>query len=215
MFDAKTRCERFADILSHDEKEMLKNTGQFTKKQLEVVLNYPLNDIATNFDTNLQSDRLSNLLAIDYKTYMVDDILHKVDRATMSVSLEGREPLLDHRIIEFVAQLPSDMKIKNGDKKWLLKQITHDYLPKEMMDRPKMGFGVPIQEWFKDELKEYFEIYLSKKALSEHELFDVDEVLKMKNEYLSGANTGVTKLWFILMFQMWYEKWMKNPNLYT
>ena len=208
MFEAKTRCERFADILSHDEKQMLKETGQFTKKQLSEVLNYKHKELFTNFDTDIQDDRLSNLLAIDYKTYMVDDILHKVDRATMSVSLEGREPLLDHRIIEFVAQLPSDMKIKDGDKKWLLKQITHKYLPKQMMDRPKQGFGVPIQEWFKDELKEYFEKYLSKKALSEHELFDIDEILKMKKQYLADENVGVTKLWYMLMFQMWYEKWM-------
>jgi asparagine synthase (glutamine-hydrolysing) len=208
MFEAKTRCERFADILSHDEKQMLKETGQFTKKQLAEVLNYKHKELFTNFDTNIQSDRLSNLLAIDYKTYMVDDILHKVDRATMSVSLEGREPLLDHRIIEFVAQLPSDMKIKNGDKKWLLKQITHKYLPKEMMDRPKQGFGVPIQEWFKDELKEYFEKYLSKKALSQHDLFNIDEILKIKKQYLAGENVGVAKLWYVLIFQMWYEKWM-------
>lgn len=86
----------------------------------------------------------------------------KVDRASMSISLEGREPLLDHRIIEFAAQLPSQLKYKNGDKKWLLKQITHKYIPKEMMDRPKMGFGVPIIDWFRDELPEYFMIYLNK-----------------------------------------------------
>ncbi len=208
MFDAKTRCNRFADMLSHDEKQMLKASGQFTKDELSQVLNYKVKELETNFDTVINQDRVSNLLAVDYKTYMVDDILHKVDRATMSVSLEGREPLLDHRIIEFVAQLPSEMKIKNGDKKWLLKQITHKYLPKEMMDRPKQGFGVPIQEWFKEELKEYFEKYLSKKALSEHELFDVDEVVRMKDEYLSGANVKVTKLWYVLMFQMWYERWM-------
>jgi len=208
MFDAKTRCERFSDILKYDEKQMLKATGQFTKDELNEVLNYSVKEIMTNFDTEVYQDRVSNLLAVDYKTYMVDDILHKVDRATMSVSLEGREPLLDHCIIEYVAQLPSDMKIKNGNKKWLLKQITHKYLPKEMMDRPKKGFGVPIQEWFKKELKEYFEVYLSEKALSKHGLFNVDEVLRLKNEYLSGSNANVTKLWFIFMFQMWYERWM-------
>lgn len=208
MFDAKTRCNRFADMLNHDEKQMLKASGQFTKDELNSVLSYTVDELLTNFDTDVHQDRLSNLLAVDYKTYMVDDILHKVDRATMSVSLEGREPLLDHRIIEFVAQLPSDIKIKNGDKKWLLKQITHKYLPKEMMDRPKKGFGVPIQEWFKEELKEYFEKYLSKKALSEHGFFDVDEVVRMKDEYLNGANVKVTKLWYVLMFQMWYERWM-------
>jgi len=208
MFDAKTRCNRLADILSFNEKQMLKASGQFTRDELNKVLSYPVVQLMTNFDTDVNQDKISNLLAIDYKTYMVDDILHKVDRATMSVSLEGREPLLDYRIIEFVAQLPSDIKIKNGDKKWLLKQITHKYLPKEIMDRPKEGFGVPVQEWFKVELKKYFEAYLSKKALSKHGLFDVVEVLRMKEEYLSGANVKVAKLWYVLMFQMWYEKWM-------
>jgi len=208
MFEAKMRLNRFANMLSYDEKQMLKASGQFKKDELKMVLTYSAKELMTNFDIDISQDKISNLLAIDYRTYMVDDILHKVDRATMSVGLEGREPLLDHRIIEYVAQLPSHIKIKNGDKKWLLKQIAHKYLPKEMMDRPKHGFGVPIQEWFKEDLKEYFEKYLSKKALKEHDLFVTDEIIRMKDEYLSGANVTVTKLWFVLMFQMWYSRWM-------
>ena len=148
------------------------------------------------------------MLAIDYQTYMSDDILTKVDRSTMSVSLEGREPLLDHRIIEFASQLPSNLKYKDGDKKWILKQITHKYLPKKMMDRPKMGFGVPITEWFKDELKEYFFIYLNKGRLDREGLFNSDEVIRLRDEYLDGSNSNVQRLWFILMFEMWYERWM-------
>lgn len=100
-------------------------------------------------------------MAIDYKTYQLDDILTKVDRATMSVSLEGREPLLDYRVIDFVARLDPSLKINNGNKKYLLKQITHKYLPKEIMNRPKMGFGVPMFDWFKAELKDYLMTYLS------------------------------------------------------
>ena len=148
------------------------------------------------------------MIAIDYKTYMVDDVLTKVDRATMSVSLEGREPFLDYRIIEFVATLPSHYKYQNGTKKHILKEITHKYLPKEMMDRPKMGFGVPIHEWFKDELKEYFLHYLDEKRLEKEGIFNAREVVRLRDRYLSGEKQGVDNLWSILMFEMWYEKWM-------
>ena len=130
--------------------------------------------------------------------------------STMSAGLEGREPLLDYRLIEFAAQLPSKLKYKNGNKKSLLKQITHKYLPKELMDRPKMGFGVPITDWFKDELKEYFMTYLSKERLENEGIFNVEEVLLMRNRFLQGDNESVRRLWFILMFELWYEKWMIN-----
>jgi asparagine synthase (glutamine-hydrolysing) len=126
----------------------------------------------------------------------------------MSVSLEGREPLLDYRIIEFAAQLPSHYKYKNGNKKHILKEITHKYLPKEMMDRPKMGFGVPIYEWFKDELKEYFLTYLDEKRLEQEGIFNPKEVIKLRDRYLSGEAQNVEKLWSILIFEMWYERWI-------
>ncbi len=122
-------------------------------------------EIRNNFgeDVSKIRDDLDKVLAIDYSTYMRDDILTKVDRATMSVSLEGREPLLDNSIIEFIAQVDSKIKYKNGIKKYILKEITHQYIPKELMDRPKKGFGIPIFEWFKDDLKEYIDYYLSQR----------------------------------------------------
>jgi len=208
MINSETRCNKFAEILDFDEKQILKASGIFTKKELTKILNYLVNDLKTNFDYQINQNKISNLLALDYKTFLVDDVLHKVDRATMSATLEGREPLLDHRIIELVAQLPSDMKIKNGSKKWLLKQIAHKYLPKKMMNRDKKGFGSPIQEWLKNELKEYFEEYLNEKTLNQHELFNVQEVINLKKQYTDGVNINANKLWYILMFQMWYKKWM-------
>jgi len=165
-YNFKTRYEKVKEILrSKDCVEAMDHTGMyFTKTETDEILKKGLSKIETNFDQasslTAQNDDINKMLAIDYKTYMTDDILTKIDRATMSVSLEGREPLLDFRIIEFAAQLPSHYKYKNGNKKHILKEITHKYLPKEMMDRPKMGFGVPIYEWFKDELKEYFLTYL-------------------------------------------------------
>ena len=209
MIDTKTRCNRFAEILNFNEKQILKASGIFTKEELTKILNYLIKDLKTNFECQINQNKISNLLALDYKTFLVDDVMHKVDRATMSATLEGREPLLDHRIVEFAAQLPSNMKIKNGDKKWIIKEITHKYLPKKMMNRDKKGFGLPIQELLKDDLKEYFEEYLTEKTLNQHGLFNVHEVIGLKKEYTNGSNIKVTKLWYILIFQMWYKKWMQ------
>ena len=150
---------------------------------------------------------LNILLATDYQTYMTDDILVKVDRATMYFGLEGREPLLDHRIVEFVSQIPSEIKYKNGVKKYILKEITHKYLPKQMMDRPKKGFGVPIQDWFKEDLKYYLEEYINEKELKVHNLFNIEYVLQLKLSYFNH-NDNINKLWYILVFQMWYKRWM-------
>lgn len=200
-------------LLAKDSVEMLKLTSQhFTRDQINNLLIPQTKKIVNNFDLKISdiNDSLNKMLAIDYKTYMVDDVLTKVDRATMSVGLEGREPLLDYRLIEFVAQLPSELKYKNGDKKYLLKKITHKYLPKTLMDRPKMGFGVPITDWFKDDLKEYFMTYLSAERLENEGIFNVTEVISMRNRFLDGDNENVTRLWFILMFELWFEKWMKN-----
>ena len=139
---------------------------------------------------------------------MVDDVLVKVDRATMSVSLEGREPLLDYRLIEFLAQLPSDYKCYKGEKKSILKEITHKFLPKEIMDRPKKGFGVPVMFWIKDQLREYFMYYLDKDKLEKQGVFNTYEIIRLRDRFLQGNAENATRLWFVLMFQMWYEKWM-------
>jgi asparagine synthase (glutamine-hydrolysing) len=193
--------------------DILKDTAAYMPfDEVHLLLNKKSKKVETNFDKassiSKQNDDINSMLAIDYKTYMMDDVLTKVDRATMSVSLEGREPFLDYRIIEFVATLPSELKYKNGVKKHLLKEITHKYLPKKMMDRPKMGFGVPIHEWFKDELKEYFLHYLDKSRLEKEGIFNADEVVRLRDSYLRGEKQAVDTLWSILMFEMWYERWM-------
>lgn len=167
-------------------------------------------DLKTLFDESVSSSHiLDQVLAIDYKTYMVDDILTKVDRATMSVALEGREPFLDQNIIHWAAQLPNDMKIRNGNKKWILKEIVHKHIPKPMMDRPKAGFAIPIEVWFQEELSEYFSLYLNSTYIQNQCIFNFDEVSHWLKMYQLGKNEYMTQLWNILMFQLWYEKWMK------
>ena len=179
------------------------NTKYFYDVEIEKLLNRKYNSLETYSENSID-----NMLCHSFKTYLNDDILTKVDRATMSVSLEGREPLLDYRLIEFVAQLPIEYKQAGCQTKYILKEIVHKYIPKEMMDRGKMGFSIPIFEWFSDELKVYFEEYLSEKAISESGIFDYKYVQTMKKSYYNGYGNP-HKLWLILMFQMWWEKWVK------
>lgn len=153
-------------------------------------------------------DQMDKMFAIDYKTYLPNDILAKVDRASMSTSLEAREPLLDHHLLEFVAQLPEKLKIKNGNKKYLLKQIVHDYVPKELMDRPKMGFGVPVSDWLRHDLKYYTEEYMSAKDFAKHGLFKLQEIDYIMKRFFDGDKNFDGLFWYLLMFQMWYKKWM-------
>ena len=180
--------------------------------ETQLLFNKDIINLSTPFNEgaklNDENDLLSKFQAIEYKTYMVDDILQKVDRATMSVSLEGREPFLDQRIIEFVAKLPSDYKYKGGIGKYLLKEIVHGYVPKEMMERPKMGFGVPLESWLKKELKPLFLDVLNEKHLIEQGIFNVAHVIKMRDKYLNDEPVEFQRLSFLFLFQLWYKKWM-------
>ena len=168
-------------------------------------------ELLTPFDSenelNDWNDSLDKIMAIDYKTYLPGDILTKVDRATMSVSLEGREPLLDHRIIEFVATLPSFYKINGNTKKFLLKEIVHKYVPQSMMDRPKMGFAVPVIDWLRSDMKYLISEFLSSEKLSLHDLFDEDYIDEILKKYFEGNNDDFELIWCLLQFQMWFCRW--------
>lgn len=214
QYNFATRYEKLKQILgSNNMLEVFKYTSQeFSIADIQSLLKASYEKNENNFDLydSLHNDvePLNKLLAIDYKTYMLDDILTKVDRATMSVSLEGREPLLDHRLIEYIATLPADFKLRNGQKKYLLKKITHRYIPNAIMDRPKKGFGVPITTWFRDELKDYLMRYLDHSLLQQQGIFNAEAVVSLRDKYLDGASENGQKLWSLLMFQLWYEKWM-------
>lgn len=185
----------------------------FTTSELNDLARFEADKTITGFDElALLSQDLSDLdkmMALDFKTYQLDNILTKVDRATMSISLEGREPLLDYRLIEFVSRLDSDYKIKNGNKKYLLKEITHKYIPKELLDRPKMGFSIPLERWLKEGFYDYLEYFFSPEKLKAHGLFNVSQIIRIKDQFLKGHDYLLGKVWTVLVFQMWYEKWMK------
>ncbi|MDR0801744.1 asparagine synthase (glutamine-hydrolyzing) [Fluviicola sp.] len=190
---------------------MLSMSQLFTDDQVEKLSTHAFKKISSYFDSTELTNYspLAFAQAMDYQTYLPDDILQKVDRASMTVSLESREPLLDHRLIEFAAQLPDNFKFREGSKKWLLKEIVHQYVPKPMMNRPKMGFAIPIESWLKNELRSLLETYLSKEHITEAGIFHWTEIERLKSSFLSGKMEFGVKIWYLLSFQMWYEKWGK------
>ncbi len=167
--------------------------------------NEPLNNFAL---ATPDLAMLNSLLIADYKTYLPDDILTKVDRATMSVGLEGREPFLDHRIIEWAAQLPVNLKYNNGNKKYLLKQLTHKYLPVDIMNRPKMGFGIPFGMWLKGNLKPLLLETVSEENLDKQNVLNKKYVLDLLDRYITGNSTDDWQVWLIFIFMLWWEEWM-------
>lgn len=142
----------------------------------------------------------------DSTTYLPDDILTKVDRASMAVSLEARVPLIDHRVVEFAWRLPLEMKIHQGKGKHILREVLYKYVPKELIERPKMGFGVPIDQWLRSDLKEWMMDLLSEDSLKQSGLINPEPILKRRDEHLSGKNNWCYSLWGVLMFQDWYRK---------
>ena len=214
-YNFHNRYEKLKNILKDPSSEriMLSLSQQFTEKQLKDLCHFDGKNIHSAYlSKELKNEfysPLSYMMAIDYQTYLVDDILQKVDRATMTVSLEGREPFLDHRVIEWAAQLPNEYKYFEGNKKYIVKEIVHQYIPKEMMDRPKMGFAIPIANWMLNDLKDYLESYINEKNIVEQGIFNWDFVSKLKGDFYNGKKEYDVKLWYLLMFQTWYDRWMK------
>jgi asparagine synthase (glutamine-hydrolysing) len=150
-------------------------------------------------------DFIQRMMYLDQVSYLPDDILAKVDRASMAVSLESRVPLLDHRVAEFAWRLPLNMNIQNGKGKCLLRRVLQRYVPDELIERPKMGFGVPIEDWLRGPLREWAESLLDDTRLKREGFLNSSVVREKWNEHLLGGRNWSSQLWTILMFQAWLE----------
>jgi asparagine synthase (glutamine-hydrolysing) len=153
------------------------------------------------------ADPTHRMMAWDLTTYLPDDILVKVDRAAMAVSLEGRIPLLDHRVVEYAWRMPLVDKATRTEGKIPLRTILHRYVPKKLVDRPKMGFGVPIEYWLREDLRDWAGDLLSQEALKRHGLFASDTIREMLDDHMRGRRSWASQIWAVLMFQAWHQEY--------
>jgi asparagine synthase (glutamine-hydrolysing) len=195
LLDSRSVSNLYRGMLSHwsDPSEIVLGGGEPTTL---------LTDAAPILDGLNDVERM---MALDMMSYLPDDILVKVDRAAMGVSLETRVPFLDHRVVEFAWSLPFDYKLRNGLTKWPLRQVLYRYVPPKLIERPKMGFGVPIGSWLRGPLRDWCESLLDESRLRQEGFFNPEPIRKKWAEHLSGVRNWEYHLWDVLMFQAWLE----------
>ncbi|MBU8912576.1 MAG: asparagine synthase (glutamine-hydrolyzing) [Spirochaetales bacterium] len=153
------------------------------------------------------TDSMGRAMFWDMINYLPDDILTKVDRASMHVSLEARVPLLDHRVVEFAWRLPQEFKVRDGQAKWVLRQVLDRHVPRQLIDRPKRGFAVPMAEWLRGPLREWGESLLDRRGLVEPGVLNARRVRRLWDQFQKGERQWQAQLWGVLMFQAWQQKW--------
>jgi asparagine synthase (glutamine-hydrolysing) len=215
--------QRMQKMLPQKVRRVLQNTNINTQSQLilkdeidfldSILINhYKVPYFEVEATMGVEDWQFRRML-LDMKTTLPDDMLHKVDRASMKYSLEVRCPLLDHNIAELSFRMPQEYKYMNGEKKHILKQLAYEYIPKELLDSPKRGFSVPIQTWLQSSLKEKLEYYSTKLFLDTQNLFRYEGIRLLKKEFDTNAtNNTATYIWNFLIFQMWYEEYIINSK---
>ncbi len=204
-YDVVTRHHSWFGSFSIDEQNDL-----LSKDILERTSNDIYKDAKNLLKITDATDEIEQMQFLDMNFYMAEDILTKVDRASMAVSLEVRAPFLDSRVAEFAASLPLEYKLKGNKGKYILKKAVEDLLPKTILQRPKKGFGIPIAEWLKGRLNPLLHDLLAPDRLKKQDLFNADFVRKLIKEHETGAASHHKQLWTLLVFQLWYDNFLKK-----
>ena len=208
------KMHKLAEVLQVSEPvDMYQNLVSHWKHPEQVVINghSPVTALTDNSRWPRTADFSHRMMHLDMETYLPGDILTKVDRASMGVSLEGRIPLLDPRVIEFAWRLPLSMKVKGDKGKWVLRQVLYKHVPSSMIDRPKMGFSVPIGDWLRGELRDWAEALLDESRLKREGYFHPAPIRDKWREHLEGSRNWQYYLWDVLMFQAWLEAQSTTP----
>jgi asparagine synthase (glutamine-hydrolysing) len=158
------------------------------------------------------ADPLDRSMYVDARTYMIDDILTKVDRMSMAVSLEAREPLLDHKLLEFAARVPSALKLKNGQSKYLLRKVLDRRIPRSILERGKSGFAAPIGQWLRGPLAAMTSELLLDGRLEHRGLFNAGEVTRLWNDHRSGHADHCHRIWQLIMLELWFREFIDKGD---
>lgn len=201
-----TKAQKLADVLELDSEHdyFMRLTSHWQRPTNVVLGAHEPPTLLTEAEAWPKTDSFEHwMMAMDAQTFLSDEVMAKVDRAAMAASLETRAPLLDHRIVELAWSMPLHMKIRDGQGKWLLRQVLYRHVPKKLMERPKKGFGMPIDDWLRGPLRSWADDLLREDRLRAEGYFDPAPIGKLWRQHLHGNNNWQYQLWPILMFQAW------------
>jgi asparagine synthase (glutamine-hydrolysing) len=208
------KVQRAAESLLYDDEAQLyfHTVGIIERRRMPEIVPEVVDDGALPWFATFRDRRWGGIeeraMATDIQTYLPDDILTKVDRASMAYALEARVPLLDHRIVEFAARLPLGFKRNGNVKKYLLRKALHELIPPALVERPKMGFGIPLNRWLRNELRPLLDEYLSPERVRREGFLKPEGVTRLIDEHLAGTRDHQYRLWSLLVFGLWRERWL-------
>jgi asparagine synthase (glutamine-hydrolysing) len=208
----ETREERYVRWMCHFDRNAM--SGLCSRDFTATVSRDPYAPLLQAYADSDAPDFVDATLSVDVRHYLPDDLLVKVDIATMAHGLEARSPFIDHELMEFAAALPSSLKLRGTTKKYLLKKVARPFLPSEIIDRPKMGFGVPLEPWFRHELREMAHDVLLSERMRERGYFNMDQVATLLRDHVTGRRSAHYQLWNLLFLELWHREFIdRTPGL--